>query len=228
MNVTIYPGISVNSKYSLSVASALIDTGSYLCDLHKPKQSWYTWKSGIVAPCYCNCRTLLSHPKERALVVESLCHSLKGEFVSTDAVIGIATAGIPWASFISYQLNLPAAYIRSSEKEHGLGNLLEGDLKNNSKTVLIDDLIASGESIKAAIDIIEKMDCSVLGVISIVNWGFEKMSVLLNGIKIICSTSYPQILETLSIRGLLSSNEVSDMTDFYRSPATHIWRSVND
>ncbi len=40
------------------VAETLIETGSYIVDFSLPPEQWFKWKSGVIAPCYCDCRVL--------------------------------------------------------------------------------------------------------------------------------------------------------------------------
>jgi orotate phosphoribosyltransferase len=43
-------------------------------------------------------------------------------------------------------LNLPFVYVRSTPKDHGLENLIEGELRPGMKVVVVEDLISTGGS----------------------------------------------------------------------------------
>lgn len=129
-------------KYS--IASILLKTGAV--HLAKDEQSYFTWTSGIKSPIYCNNRKLISHPKERKVIIEKFCKIIKEQFANVDYIAGTATAGIPWASWIAESLDLPLLYIRSSAKEHGLKSAIEGDFEINKNVLIIEDLISTGKS----------------------------------------------------------------------------------
>lgn len=207
------------------VADYLIQTGCYHIDLSKDKKEWYHWKSGIIAPCYCNCRGLISTIEERRKVVNLLCDSIRRNFPNADCIAGMATAGIPWASMVGFSLNLPIIYVRKAAKKHGISKRIEGDSRNLQNIVLMDDLIASGESILDAIQVAQSETHSkILGVQSIINWGFAKMFELLGDYQIRALTSYEPIIVSAKNRKLIQDKEVDIMLNFYRNPFEYDWK----
>ena len=63
-----------------------------------------------------------------------------------DCIAGGETAGIPYASWISEKLNKPMIYIRKKPKGFGKLSQIEGELKKNSRVLLIEDLSTDGKS----------------------------------------------------------------------------------
>ena len=55
------------------------------------------------------------------------------ELPDVDVIAGTATAGIPHAAFVSERLDLPMIYVRSSAKDHGKQNAIEGALEAGTK-----------------------------------------------------------------------------------------------
>ena len=72
----------------------------------------FTWTSGIKSPVYCDNRLLISTVESRATIVKAFCKNL--ESLKLDYIAGTATAGIPWAAWIAYEMKLPMIYVRSS------------------------------------------------------------------------------------------------------------------
>lgn len=209
-----------DEERALRVATSLIDSGAYYVDSEMDPEKYYTWKSGIRAPCYCNCRQLLSLPNYRRLVGTELAGSIAERFGEIDAVVGVATAGIAWAAAVADQLELQFAYVRSEKKSHGVGGLVQGTLPADGKIVIIDDLVASGGSLLSAVDAVEnETGCSVIGIQSIVNWGFERMRGQLGERKYNALTSYPYILTAAMMKGLVSPNDMQKFLDFYEDPS---------
>jgi orotate phosphoribosyltransferase len=206
------------------VAESLVKTGSYLVEPKLPPNEWWEWKSGIKAPCYCNNRHLNCHPQERKFIGKALSDSVQQAFPDAEYIIGLATAGIPWAKTVADHLNLPLAYVRSSVKSHGIGNLVECNPPNKVKAVIIDDLVASGGSLKQAINALtNETGINVLGIHSIVNWNFEKMRDNLREYKVYALISYPHILEAALKLGRIDETEYHELYHFYQNPRQHIW-----
>lgn len=136
----------------------------------------FTWTSGIKSPVYCDNRLLISTVESRGIIVKAFCKKLEG--LELDCIAGTATAGIPWAAWIAYEMKLPMIYVRSSSKEHGRQNAIEGFAAAGSKCVLIEDLISTGKSSIAAAKKLQEAELSVLKVLSIFTYGFSQVDQL--------------------------------------------------
>ncbi len=132
----------------------------------------FTWTSGIKSPVYCDNRLLISTVKSRELIIKSFSDAVKN--LKVDLIAGTATAGIPWAAWIAHELKLPLVYVRSSSKDHGRQNAIEGFAKQGQKTVLIEDLISTGKSSIAAAKKLEEAGVEVLSVMSIFSYNFTQ------------------------------------------------------
>jgi orotate phosphoribosyltransferase len=216
------------SPNSSKAAEVLVASGCYMLDLKRPKTDWFLWKSGITAPCYCNCRNLISQPLYRKAIADLFIETISVNFPDADLIAGIATAGIPWATLVAHTEYLPMAYIRTEKKPHGLGALIEGSIKPESKILFIDDLVASGDSIKLAIDTVlaDKKDCSIYGIISIVNWQFERMHSNFSGYNVSCLASYEQILSYLRSCERITQKEYNALLCFYSDPRAYSWEDL--
>lgn len=203
------------------VARALLQSGAYRLCKTTDRDHWFLWKSGIVAPVYCNTRQLISHPEGRLVAMAGL-HAALDTFENVEGVLGMATAGIGWAHTLAHLAGLPAGYIRATLKDHGLTGLVEYYAGGSAKrVVIIDDLVASGGSIKKAIDVAEASSLDVVGVLSIVNWGFQKMRNDLRGVQVRCLVSYQPIIQILD----LEDDAKEDLRNFYADPGAHVWQS---
>ena len=210
----------VDDHRAMCVASALLDAGAYLIDTSPPSDEYYTWKSGVRAPCYCNCRNAISDFGARRQITDEMSESVVNAFGDVDAILGVSTAGIPWASCVADRLELPTAYIRAEKKAHGVGGFVQGKVQSGARVVVIDDLVASGGSLKKAIDALNEVaDVEVAGVVSIINWGFQKMRDNLEGLTYVALTSYPQIIMAATARGKVNEAEVSRLLSFYMNPS---------
>lgn len=87
-----------------------------------------------------------------------------------DLFFGPAYKGIPLASVVATKYfeatkkNIPLAYDRKEEKDHGEGGNIMGTLEGK-KALLIDDVLTAGTAIKNSIDIIKKNNGTFVGAI---------------------------------------------------------------
>lgn len=131
----------------------------------------FTWASGIKSPIYCDNRITLSYPEIRTLIKNEL-QVLSKDF-EFDLIAGVATAGIPHGALLADALNIPFAYIRSKPKGHGRQNQIEGEIKEGSKVLLVEDLISTGKSSLEAVDVVRNNGAICVGVIAIFTYGFK-------------------------------------------------------
>ena len=108
--------------------------------------------SGRVSPYYIDLRIVPSFPDafQRVcnLYVKLLEKDLGAENVNR--IAGIPTAGIPFASAVSYLMKKPFIYIRPKVKLHGRERRIEGVLMPGDRVLLVDDLITTGLSLMKA------------------------------------------------------------------------------
>ena len=116
----------------------------------------FTWASGWVSPFYCDNRKTLSYPVLRTFVKIELARKIQEHFGVVDAIAGVATGAIPQGALVADLLNLPFVYVRSTPKDHGLENLIEGELRPGMKVVVVEDLVSTGKISLKAFDAIRQ------------------------------------------------------------------------
>ncbi len=134
----------------------------------------FIWTSGIKSPIYCDNRITLSYPVVRTYIRQQMVKLVQEEFGMPELIIGIATAGIPQGVLIAQELGLPFAYVRTAPKEHGLKNLVEGEVQEGQRAILIEDLVSTGKSSLNAIQALKEIKIDVVGIVSIFTYGFEE------------------------------------------------------
>ena len=136
-------------------------------------QNPFTWASGMRSPIYCDNRITLSYPEARNLIKMSFA-KLASSFAGIDMIAGVATAGIAHGALLADQLNLPFCYVRSSPKEHGRQNQIEGEIHQGANILVVEDLISTGSSSLDVVHLLREKGYQVAGVIAIFDYGFEK------------------------------------------------------
>ncbi len=143
----------------------------------------FTWASGLKSPIYCDNRRILSFPEARNYVRDSLAEMVKEIYPQCEVIAGVATGAIAHGVLVAEKLGLPFVYVRSSQKEHGLGNQIEGHLPQAKKVVVIEDLVSTGQSSLAAVDALHNAKSEVLGMIAIFTYGLAKATENMNSAK---------------------------------------------
>jgi orotate phosphoribosyltransferase len=151
---------------SQTVASLLLKEKAVFLRPEDP----FTWASGIKAPVYCDNRLLISSVSARKIIIDSFVQTISK--LQVDVIAGTATAGIPWAAWVAQEMKLPLIYVRSSSKDHGRKNAVEGRAEAGSKVILIEDLISTGKSSLEAAQKLREAEMVVVQVLSIFSYGF--------------------------------------------------------
>lgn len=127
------------SKLLLSIKAVTINT-------KKP----YRYTSGMLAPMYTDNRLIMSYPDVWKTIIDYYIEAIDRAIgrKKVDVFSGTATAAIPHAAALATRLQVPMVYVRSSKKEHGKENQIEGTFKKGSHVLVIEDLISTGGSAK--------------------------------------------------------------------------------
>jgi orotate phosphoribosyltransferase len=108
----------------------------------------FRFTSGWASPVYIDCRKLISYPRVRNTLMDFAASTILRNigFESLDAIAGGETAGIPFAAWIADRLSMPMQYVRKKPKGFGRDAQIEGDFREGSRIVLVEDLSTDGRS----------------------------------------------------------------------------------
>ena len=199
---------------SEEAAEILIDLK---CINFSPKKQ-FKLTSGKKSPVYCDCRRIISFPKERKRLIDFGISKLKEKrkFKKISNIAGGESAGIPFAAFIAQKLNLPMTYIRKKKKKFGKNSQIEGLLNQKDNVLLAEDLMTDGGSKLKFLDAIEKLGANVSGIFVIFNYGIIKDYYLFKKKKIdvISLTNWRNVLSVASRKKILKYEEVEIVESF--------------
>ena len=150
-----------------------------------------------------------------------LTHLILENFPEAEAVAGVATGAIPQGALVADALSLPFVYVRSKPKDHGLENLIEGELKPGTKVVVVEDLISTGGSSLKAVEAIRKYGCEVIGMVASYTYGFPvaKKAFEDAGVTLLTLTDYEHVVEQALQTGYISKEDVEVLGEWRRNPA---------
>ena len=181
----------------------------------------FTWASGWKSPIYCDNRKTLSYPDLRNYVKLEIVHNILEKFPEVEAIAGVATGAIPQGALVADALNLPFVYVRSKPKDHGLENLIEGELKPGMKVVVIEDLISTGGSSLKAVEAIRNNGCDVIGMVASYTYGFPvaKKAFKDANVELVTLTDYEHVVEEALQTGYIADSDVELLHEWRKDPA---------
>lgn len=184
----------------------------------------FTWASGWKSPFYCDNRKTLSYPDIRTFVKVGMVHAILKHFPEADVIAGVATAGIPQAALIADVLNMPLIYVRSKPKDHGLENLIEGEMKEGAKVVVIEDLISTGGSSLKAVEAIRKAGGNVVGMVASYTYGFPIAAQAFKdaNVKLVTLTDYEHVVAEALATGYIQESDTELLNEWRKNPSG--WR----
>ncbi len=181
----------------------------------------FTWASGWNSPIYTDNRKTLSYPDLRSFIKVELCRVIAENFGEPDAIAGVATGAIAQGALVADTMGLPYVYVRSTPKDHGLENLIEGNLKPGQKVVVIEDLISTGGSSLKAVEAIRRAGCEVVGMVAIFTYGFPvaEESFRKAGVTLHTLSNYNSMLEAALLSGYIKAEDVETLKEWRKDPA---------
>ncbi len=186
----------------------------------------FTWASGWNSPIYTDNRKTLSYPDVRSFIKVEMCRLILENFEMPDAIAGVATGAIAMGALVADTLGLPYVYVRSTPKDHGLENLIEGNLKPGQKVVVIEDLISTGGSSLKAVEAIRAAGCEVVGMAAIFTYGFPIAVKRFKDacVELITLSNYNAMLEAALDTQYIRPDDVETLKEWRKDPAN--WTPV--
>lgn len=181
----------------------------------------FTWASGWKSPFYCDNRKSLSYPDLRSYVKLELVHAVLEHFPQADAVAGVATGAIAQGALVADALGLPFVYVRSKAKDHGMGNLIEGELPEGAKVVVVEDLISTGGSSLKAVEALRQAGVEVVGMVASYTYGFPVAQKAFEdaGVELVTLTDYEHVVAEAVETGYISEADVELLHEWRKDPA---------
>ena len=176
----------------------------------------FTWASGWKSPFYCDNRKTLSYPGLRNFVKLELVHAVLEHFPEAEAVAGVATGAIAQGALVADELNLPFVYVRSKAKDHGMGNLIEGELEKGSKVVVVEDLISTGGSSLKAVAALREAGYEVVGMVASYTYGFPVAAEAFAeaGVRLETLTDYDHVVAEAVATGYIAESDVEVLAEW--------------
>jgi orotate phosphoribosyltransferase len=207
-----------NKDSAFKIAEILLQVKAVKLQPNNP----FTWASGWKSPIYCDNRVTLSHPAARTHIRQAFAEFIVKKFGKPEVIAGVATGGIPQGVLIAQELGIPFIYVRSSAKEHGMGNLVEGAFEKGQRVIVVEDLISTGGSSLKAVESLKEAGLDVRGLAAIFTYGFK---VAQDNFKkancpYITLTDYSILIEQALKSNYISENDLVHLQNWRENPST--------
>lgn len=184
-------------------------------------QNPFVWASGWNSPIYNDNRRILSYPDIRSLVKIEFARMILEAYPDSQAIAGVATGAIAMGALVADVLGLPYVYVRSTPKDHGLENLIEGNLKPGTKVVVIEDLISTGGSAIKTVEELRNYGCEVVGMVCLFNYQFPMAVKRFReaDVNLVSLCTYSTMLEAAEEINYISPSEADALREWRKDPA---------
>ena len=184
----------------------------------------FVWASGWNSPIYTDNRRTLSYPEVRSFIKVELTRTIMENFPEAEAIAGVATGAIAQGALVADLLNLPYVYVRSTPKDHGLENLIEGDLRQGQKVVVVEDLVSTGKSSLKALEAIRNAGCEVVGMVALFTYGFPvaEENFAEAGVRLVTLSNYNAMLDVALDTKYICEGDLSTLQQWREDPANWV------
>lgn len=182
----------------------------------------FIWANGWNAPMYTDMRKTLSYPSLRSFIKVELTRLIMEHFGDVEAIAGVATGAIPYSALVADELALPYAYVRTTPKDHGLENLIEGSLQPGGKVVIVNDLLTNGSRSLRVAQTLRDAGCEVVGMVAMLDFGFSDAAESLQalGIPVKALSTYSDLLEQALAEGVIVPSDITIFNEWHDDPET--------
>ena len=181
----------------------------------------FVWASGWNSPIYTDNRKTLSFPDIRNFIKVELSRLIMENFGDAEVVAGVATGAIPQGALVADTLSLPFVYVRSSPKDHGLENLIEGNIKPGQKVVIVEDLVSTGRSSLKAAQALRDAGAEVVGMVAMFTYEFPIAAEAFEqeGVKLLTITNYSAMIKAAVATNYIKESDVVTLQQWRDDPA---------
>jgi len=202
-----------------ATARILLETQAVLFRPDDP----FTFTSGRLSPVYIDCRRLISFPRARRKLMDMGADLIERRVgcESLDAIAGGETAGIPFAAWIADRLSLPMLYVRKQPKGFGRNAQIEGELRDEARVLLVEDLASEGTSKLNFVRAIRQAGGEIRYSFVIFNYGIfphTETSLAAEGITLLSLATWWDVAELAARLGRFEPGQYEKVESFLKDP----------
>ena len=123
-------------------------------------------RSGIISNEYFDKYQFESRPELLSEIATHFKSIIPNDF---DILVGLEVGGIPIATVLGIQINKPIVFVRKEAKKYGTAKLVEGVEVNNSKLLIVEDVVTSGGQIVLSVTDLRKCGAKIEKAICVID-----------------------------------------------------------
>ena len=187
----------------------------------------FVWASGWNSPIYTDMRLTLSYPDIRNFIKVELSRLIMENYGDVELIASVATGAIAQGALVADTLGLPFVYVRDTPKDHGLENLIEGDIKLGQKVVVVEDLISTGSNCLKASQAIAEAGGEVLGMVVMFDYQFPMAAEAFKkaGIPLLSICNYSAMIKAAVDSQYIKESDIITLLQWHKEPAH--WTASN-
>jgi orotate phosphoribosyltransferase len=201
-----------------TVERALIEAGCVQFRVDEP----FRLPSGWTSPVYMDCRRLISFPNLRRDLVGAGLQMLRDRrcLEGIDSIVGAESSGIALAALLADALQLPLHYVRKKAKGLGRATQIEGLLERGERVLLVDDLMAAGDSKREFCRALNEVGAVVKDIFVVFDYGVFPTAEVLErwNVKVHSLATWHDVLVTARTEHLVDSRSLMELETFLRDP----------
>ncbi|MBN1648109.1 MAG: orotidine-5'-phosphate decarboxylase [Spirochaetales bacterium] len=175
----------------------------------------FTLKSGKVSPFYVDMRRISSDAELLWKVGQAYAEMIAK--MECDRIAGIPVAGLPLATAASLISGKPLVYPRMTRKDHGSGNLVEGEFKKGETVVMLDDLITTGKSKLEAAELLKQEGLLVKDLVVLLERGAQgRRDMEAAGIRLHAYAQVEELFECIFEQGKIGSKKLDELREYVK------------
>ena len=144
------------------------------------------------------------------------------KYPDVEVIAGVATGAIAHGMLIAHLLGKPFVYVRPKPKDHGTGSQIEGIIGKGAKTVIVEDLISTGQSSLAAAAALTQAGAEILGMVAIFSYNFNqsRRAFEVANIELTTLTNYDALIDVAVHTGYIRKEDEDLLKEWRFSPST--------
>lgn len=109
----------------------------------------FTLSSGRESDFYVDMKKAITDPEILSQVAKIISHIIRDDNI--DLVAGPALGAVPIATAVALHSRIPMLMIRKAQKGYGTSKLIEGELKEGDRVIVVEDVTTTGNSLLKAV-----------------------------------------------------------------------------
>ena len=213
-------------QIDIQIAEKLLHIGAIKLQPDNP----FVWASGWNSPIYTDVRMALSYPGVRNFIKVELSRLIMENYGDVEVVASVATGAIAQGALVADTLSLPFVYVRDTPKDHGLENLIEGNIKPGQKVVVVEDLVSTGNNSLKASQNIAMAGGEVLGMVVMFDYEFALAQETFKKAKmpLLSICNYSAMIKAAVQSGYIQDSDVEILQQWHKDPASWVPTSEID